>query len=657
YNGETKYIPFDFLTATGDERVEIIDNLISESINNVSYGNNNKSNNENDVQKSLKDNHYDIYNSFDEEDYPKSIICKSALQLAGSDLEKIPIAQSWCRENIADYDDIKWRIFENMYMYYGGGNHSALSTCTWAYLDDNKEVKKEPKLSHVLSWCSVNGISEEDIKNELGISDDKTKGNNSIYLILDAMLKRDGMSIERICSGEVTSGSGVNRQSFSSWCKDRWDKREQAMIKWMDNHIKSGNTAWDACRLAVGGKENKPDEYEVVIKWCNKHGVTEKDIKNEFSINNTYYAWGNIGNEVTVDPNMDNGPSPYRIVWEMGEKTFNIRKEEGTPSNRADSTENTYIIIHGWNEPYLNKCKDAVWPEKMAESILRTDPNAQVLRVDWGDITCTKSPTQASKWISSITDLTSEALKKWGVNGNKTTIIGFSLGTLLGEEISKEISGSRTIMLDPAEEGLFGYNIDYNNTSFSGFSGDERCIVGASSIFGDESATEYCKENYLVDYYDRYNHSKINELFKEFSINLGKGIAVDKFKNLSRNDIAWSYTVDGTKAIVEASAKYDDKYVVLGTVTGFLLDKTIEKGCTAAAAGTGPFAPATKLLCDTAISTAIDELQNAIIQTVTEHSWVHETYDTIIKYPFHDNILSLHDQQNFSLMNGGVFNV
>ena len=264
-----------------------------------------------------------------------------------------------------------------------------------------------------------------------------------------------------------------------------------------------------------------------------------------------------------------------------------------------------YIFIHGWG----NSHKD--WAEDMADLI---SGNPQILFLDWSEIAKKDgiefAPYYEATWIDVVANEAATALKIWGIKNNNATIIGHSLGTLLGTELAVRLEGVTSannlsdinlIMLDPAAS-VGGYEIDTKGTEFAGFGYNGLCIVADDSIPGSETLMKTCDKKFLIEYDDPVNNSVIDD-YVDFT--------VDEIKDT--NIITTAYKM------------------LKGSIVDFIVKKI--------AVNTGKY--------------AYGEVTNSI----TQHNWVHETYREIIRHPFYDNILSpvnLAASTTLELQNGDI---
>ena len=525
-----------------------------------------------------------------------------------------------------DIDEVEAGVYNFMKGYYSKHNNDALATCARVYLDDYGHVKPEPKLNYILSWCEEHGVSESKIRDKLGISDDKTEEQKFVYSTFDKLLKRDGMSIEKICSWEVTSGSKSDKEAFSSWCKERWDERVNAMEGWMTQHVTGGNTALDACKLAVGGKEDRPDEYEVIIKWCNKHDVTKDDIEKIFSIDDEYTIKV-LKKRITIDPNMDNGPSPYRIIDDFEDAKFHIRSNGNLNPERADPNKTTYIIIHGWNNKFTNSsCTPVTWPNEMAEKLVQINPSAQVLRLDWSEIACAYSPFTPTKWIDLMTDEAETALSNWGINKDKTVVIGFSLGGIVNGVLSKKLN-SNIISLDPAAS-ILDYKIDFDGNRFKTYNNKGACIIADASLSGSQKLMKTCREGYLIDYSGNPDSVLFTELYEYVDFVIDEAIA-DTIEHVIDEGV--TYAVEKTiSKNIKGRIRGVRMYKIANGQLKEVFIKNVEEQACKVVDGTVKYLP---YIC----KYGLKEIKEKF---VTYHTNVYKTYQAILTNPFYENKLS-----------------
>ncbi|MDD5305913.1 MAG: hypothetical protein PHU25_01195 [Deltaproteobacteria bacterium] len=475
----------------------------------------------------------------------------------------------------------------------------------------------------------------------------KEKVNTGSYLVASA-----GLS-DFISRAAIFNKADKITQGISSTRADK-------ILEHMNKAHGDGLTALETCVWASrddNGNEKPYLEYVVVMDWCDKRGISGEDIAKEvkrkasarrteekkpFSITGEYSVTGKGGNWVKVYTNgtMVGLPiAPNMLLSDKLDQKFYIKA--GGPVDSAKSNgNNTYIISHGWNSPYGQATGDnnwAVWTKQMAENILINDPKAQVLLLDWSAIAKTATPLQASKWIGPVTDVIADALKKWGINKDKTTVIGFSLGGLLTKKLSEKLGGINLIALDPAASPV-AYKTDFDNTSFASFGGSGACLVADASWSGSEALMKTCREGYLIDYSGNPDFPLFEELHKYVDFVIDEAVAEGLEYVV---DQGATYTIE--KAVgrsIKGRLRGVRMYKILnGKLVEVFVENLKEKACE-------PVDAALKYLpyiCEFGLEKIKDRF-------VTYHANVHKVYDTIISNPFSGNVLS---PQNLASRKGG----
>ena len=199
--------------------------------------------------------------------------------------------------------------------------------------------------------------------------------------------------------------------------------------------------------------------------------------------------------------------------------------------------EQVYLIIHGW---YANPDGDGSQNWQPAKQTYMNDvarvvknnapPNSTIIEIDWKEASgaCCK-PTgvkQAAEWIVPTSQVITSTLNRWGIEADKTTIIGHSLGTLLGAEISTRLGIVDTgILLEPPSQWtndcdhwwqnadcvtpIWGYNIngnsnvDYipnNSNYYRNKFVNSRAYVGNASVAGNHPLSRTAHQNYVLDF-------------------------------------------------------------------------------------------------------------------------------------------------------------
>ncbi|GCL34895.1 peptidyl-prolyl cis-trans isomerase [Planktothrix agardhii CCAP 1459/11A] len=154
----------------------------------------------------------------------------------------------------------------------------------------------------------------------------------------------------------------------------------------------------------------------------------------------------------------------------FGEVNFNTWGNNGFQQSRPiDPNQNTYVITHGWNNTGGNAANNftpADWIPEKAQAYRDLDPNANIVVTDW--------ESGAKKNFNNINyfsaaentkeagEKLAEYLKDQGVDPNKTSLIGDSLGAHLSGAAGakyRELTGNQINFiraLDAAGPGFYG---------------------------------------------------------------------------------------------------------------------------------------------------------------------------------------------------------
>ena len=167
---------------------------------------------------------------------------------------------------------------------------------------------------------------------------------------------------------------------------------------------------------------------------------------------------------------------------------FEIFKE--TADKYESRNTDTYILIHGY------KSEPEQWAYKMASTIIKIKPNSQIILLNWKEVAENLNIKANAKKIKEVSFNLTETLTDWKLKKNETIIMGHSLGTILGSQISQDLGGVKELIaLDPAS--VFNYGLDSFEESMASLT---RCFVGEDSILGDEHLASTCDKKYLMDF-------------------------------------------------------------------------------------------------------------------------------------------------------------
>ncbi len=272
----------------------------------------------------------------------------------------------------------------------------------------------------------------------------------------------------------------------------------------------------------------------------------------------TINAITGIAGPYTLPPNPLSGTLPVQGVVTGGseEGVLLNEKVKNNPSvrnvgflevNNPAQAEQTWLIIHGWNDAPEGKIAD------VAQEISKTKPGDRVLLLDWREAAYNNSETlgvefgvpgkgnfRAATWISPVAEFAVKALKDfYGIDIQKASqslnLIGHSLGSLVNAEmgriyrdgltlenntfLSGNTQGTRTITaLDPPsarnrdENPLFNdpnediYDVDGRiqdtqaPAKFADVSVFSRAFVGEKSIAGNPKLAVTADEAFQMDF-------------------------------------------------------------------------------------------------------------------------------------------------------------
>jgi pimeloyl-ACP methyl ester carboxylesterase len=128
----------------------------------------------------------------------------------------------------------------------------------------------------------------------------------------------------------------------------------------------------------------------------------------------------------------------------------------------------TILVIHG-----LNSSTEADNIRQVYQAAMQNNPNSQVLALDWRDPAGGSiPPLGAALRITPVANWAVNALKNLGIDGQKVTVIGHSLGAYVASEIGRSFGKvKKLVALDPAfnpVNPMAGYDLDGNQPGFQG---------------------------------------------------------------------------------------------------------------------------------------------------------------------------------------------
>ena len=383
----------------------------------------------------------------------------------------------------------------------------------------------------------------------------------------------------------------------------------------LDKMLNGGMTLEEAYKIGITGKKKGSEEYLIVKSWYENKNKEEKEDKKkkeeDFKINNTYSAIGiRNGNKKEIN--------------------FDILLRGNTDSKKSNGKP-LYIFIHGWKNTPDN------WAEMMSRDVSFKNTENQVLLINWGNIVSKKndgglSPDVSSTWIESVAEETAEALKKWDVDPNKTTIIGHSLGALLSKELAakleKQGGNVNLITLDPAAYiGTLNYKINIKGDEFEGFKHKGACLVADASLSGSETLMKTCREGYLIDYSGNPDFPLFNELYDYVDFVIDESVA-NTLEYVTDKGVTYAVEKMVQKKIGGRIRGVRMYRIMNGQLKEVFIENIEQKAC-AIVNGTASL----PYICQYGLKEIKDRF-------VKYHNDVHKVYKTIIDNPFSKDMLS-----------------
>ncbi|MGL4757894.1 MAG: hypothetical protein ACRCXZ_01035 [Patescibacteria group bacterium] len=231
------------------------------------------------------------------------------------------------------------------------------------------------------------------------------------------------------------------------------------MSKYINESEKSNETSIRTSKLT----NNVDDNYSDILKpmWV-------KGDRSDRTRTNDLKAWGSIGLDpfLTTPIALLNSNNRYKentiIVDEMQSFNFSLIANDREVAKQYKNDSNVWILSHGYNDKFGGDF------EKIGNDILRDDPSAIILGLDWSNIANKDINPVASgsydmcrvpTWIRPISQVIHKRLSNWGFkDSKKLKMVGHSLGTIMVSEISQRFmdengqKADKLILLDPPSE-------------------------------------------------------------------------------------------------------------------------------------------------------------------------------------------------------------
>ena len=228
---------------------------------------------------------------------------------------------------------------------------------------------------------------------------------------------------------------------------------------WLDSLIKmSMDNCWENVKCEIKGGINDLFNY-----YTTKSNITQADKA-------VRYLDTGKGVESRIDVTSDRSNNLNFGITKDGKNRsakLEIIKATDTDNKKIVPTDTTvWIGLHGWNGGFSinDKGTDKETKEYLARDIVdslkaKTGDKTVVLLLDWREISHNGTPfdggvCRAATWTRSLAEQIAKKLKDNGFTNQELNIVGHSLGTTLGSEISRAMGGNANLIaLDPPNEG------------------------------------------------------------------------------------------------------------------------------------------------------------------------------------------------------------
>jgi len=378
--------------------------------------------------------------------------------------------------------------------------------------------KKKPKIllqSTCLKISSTERVLKRNSKDKVSVKKLQTFLKNKNYLF---------GKIDGIFGNQTFNALKEFQKDNELWVDGVFGKRTASWIDWNCEKIKSKKVEREVKKKEEKKDEGKDKKPSVNIEkkekiWNQKIKEIKKEIEkrnnNLKEVNqeiNQYFKKRLLITEGIVESNTltltygivkngeglnylkeksKNGIDNLKIVWNEfwkgdEEKEFFFKIHNNTADKeKHNPNKETIIIIHGFqSEP-------TGWVEEIASAY--DNKNREILLLNWKDVVEAPKYSSAVSSVSEVAVKLKEILKDWGLEKEKTTIIGHSLGTILSGELSQNLGGvKKLITLDPA------IKTGRKNNFFQNKADETICISTWGSDLSNEKFLNYCDQSYLI---------------------------------------------------------------------------------------------------------------------------------------------------------------
>jgi pimeloyl-ACP methyl ester carboxylesterase len=340
------------------------------------------------------------------------------------------------------------------------------------------------------------------------------------YLVKSGIWQKYQQTLD---SNEGIVGLPYNQESNTNYPSNNANQlfeRGYKGIKYDTNKIMSFPSGTYHTVNQVGKKYNNEQSY-----WNLPTGDTWGENKD----NDYCKQWFNGGLlDLCVDLTRSTSVSGGQLWDNKNTRSYNFQVISNNPQVDKYSYptgKDVTILIHGWNNDSNSwACGNTAGGDlNIAQKIYnQNQSNNIILCLDWREIANSGNssnwwnssswinagqPDREASWVKYVAESTKTQLNKWGMSDTqaktKVSIMGHSLGAILGGQIGKEFGGVKELTaMDPAgRAGDTFYNIG-NNTTFTSFQGsatDTRAFAVESTLADHRTLATTANQKFSIE--------------------------------------------------------------------------------------------------------------------------------------------------------------
>jgi pimeloyl-ACP methyl ester carboxylesterase len=256
--------------------------------------------------------------------------------------------------------------------------------------------------------------------------------------------------------------------------------------------------------------------------------------------------WFDFNKEINVCNNLNtNQTITGGQIWGgKVARTYNFQVVSNNQNDKYkyDGNKQVTILIHGWNNTSNSwACGGSNFAQKIYN---QNQSNTIILCLEWSDIAAgrdwynwlnttnwldSSQPDREASWVKYVAESTKAQLNKWGMSDTqaktKVSIMGHSLGAILGGQLGKEFGGVASLTaMDPAGRVADAYYDIGKGTTFNTFNGSAtstKAFVTEGTLADHRPLAQTANESYSIEAADTPNpldkHSQgqfvVNELY------------------------------------------------------------------------------------------------------------------------------------------------